>query len=396
MKRHWFEDQRGSALLFTTALLVMLLVFGGIAIDLTYHGSVRRELQRSMDAASLAGAGNLGFDDTVFPAARAAAQNYAALNGYSHWDPLVGDIGLNLNETNDPDGDIVLGIWDGGNFTPSLDGTQVNAVQCNYATDIPTSFLRLLPGMDALPVSASAIAVTYPPANPPPNTCVFPIALSCCAFGGCSSGTSSGCGAPVTFITSSGKDEDCIEPPCTNTATWANLCGTSTPSVPDTKEAIEAAASGECTECDPTGLPEIGTNNGMQQTVFDLLKDKYLPQYNNGETYTIEDSDGNTVYSGPGWKVYTPVIRTDCPPQAISGTHEVVGWTEFVITGVVSHGICYPSNPADPNLPVSCPDTGEPAMRAVFGYFKCTIIDSPPSATPGPGPALATRLRLVQ
>ena len=80
MKCLCLNNQHGSVLLFTTVTLVLLLVFGGIAIDLTYVGSVRRELQRSMDAAALAGAGNLGFDDTAFPAARAAAQNYAGLN----------------------------------------------------------------------------------------------------------------------------------------------------------------------------------------------------------------------------------------------------------------------------------------------------------------------------
>jgi hypothetical protein len=111
MKCHWLNNQHGSALLFTTVTLVLLLVFGGIAIDVTYFGSVRREIQASMDAAALAGAGNLGFDDTAFPAARAAAQNYAGLNGYS--DPAAGSIALNLNTVNDPNGQIVLGIWDG-------------------------------------------------------------------------------------------------------------------------------------------------------------------------------------------------------------------------------------------------------------------------------------------
>ena len=66
MKRHLLGNQHGSALLFTTVMLVLLFVFGGIAIELTYFGSTRGELQRSMDAAALAGAGNLGFDQTAF------------------------------------------------------------------------------------------------------------------------------------------------------------------------------------------------------------------------------------------------------------------------------------------------------------------------------------------
>ncbi len=56
MKGHWLKDQRGSVLLFTTVIMVFLLVIGGFAIDLTYHGAAKGELQRSMDAAVLAGA----------------------------------------------------------------------------------------------------------------------------------------------------------------------------------------------------------------------------------------------------------------------------------------------------------------------------------------------------
>jgi uncharacterized membrane protein len=175
MKCHWFNNQHGSALLFTTVTLVLLLVFGGIAIDVTYFGSVRREIQASMDAAALAGAGNLGFDSTAFPAARAAAQNYAGLNGYS--DPAAGSIALNLNTVNNPNGQIVLGIWNGANFVASLDGTQVNAVRCQFATTVPTSFLRLL-GMASLPVSAQAIAISNPPITAEEGTCVPPVELA--------------------------------------------------------------------------------------------------------------------------------------------------------------------------------------------------------------------------
>ena len=34
MKCHWLNNQHGSVLLFTTVTLVLLLVFGGIAIDI--------------------------------------------------------------------------------------------------------------------------------------------------------------------------------------------------------------------------------------------------------------------------------------------------------------------------------------------------------------------------
>jgi hypothetical protein len=226
MKRCLLKNQRGGTLLFTTTMLVLLFVFGGIAIDMTYFGSVRREIQRSMEAASLAGAGNLGFNDSVFPAARAAAHDYADFNGYS--DPAAGNISLALNEENDPNGHIVLGIWDGENFAPSLDGSQVNAVRCQFGAPIPTSFLRLL-GLDSLAAAASAIAVSNPPLTPADNVCPGPWAVSNCPFLNAGAYSSQGCGAAATFHTSNASSPD--QPAGTNTAAWANVCGRQTPTI---------------------------------------------------------------------------------------------------------------------------------------------------------------------
>src|SRR5512144_622763 len=113
--RRWVRDQRGSILLFTTVLVVpLMIIIGGLAMDLAYYGTVDDELQRSMDAAALAGAGKLGFNDTFFPAARQWAHDYALLNPYR-----VGSINLDLNTANDATGNIVLGTWNGSTFTPS-------------------------------------------------------------------------------------------------------------------------------------------------------------------------------------------------------------------------------------------------------------------------------------
>ncbi len=399
MKCHWLNNQHGSVLLFTTVTLVLLLVFGGIAIDLTYFGSIRRELQRSMDAAALAGAGNLGFDATAFPAARAAAQNYANLNGYS--DPAAGVIGLNMNVANDPNGQIVLGIWDGATFAPSLDGTQVNAVRCQFGTTVPTSFLQLL-GMASLPVSAQAIAVANPPLLPDEGTCVFPFALSSCPFVSGGGPSSAGCGTAATYI-SSGLGE----PADTNTAAWANLCGTGTPNVPQLKDAINGAATGVCNSCAPPEAgTSIGTNNGAAQPVFVLLKETFVEKFNAGVTHQVTDSSGNVTYNGPGWKVFVPVIQTACPPGPISGARTIVGWTEMVITQVHDGvGGCAVSNPADTISWPSCPQPLNPlgppphtqaSLRAVYGRYNCAVVDSLASRTPLPRSALGTKLRLVQ
>ena len=71
--RSIFKEERGSAVLLAFGFLIFLLAMGGIAIDVAYQMTATGEAQRSMEAAALAGAGKLGFDNTAFPGARAAA-----------------------------------------------------------------------------------------------------------------------------------------------------------------------------------------------------------------------------------------------------------------------------------------------------------------------------------
>lgn len=398
MECHRLKDQRGSVLLFTIAIMVFLLVMGGLAIDLTYLGAAKGELQRSMDAAALAGAGNLSFNDTVFPTVRQEAWRFGNLNPYR-----VGTVNLDLNAANDPSGDIVLGIWDGAGFTPSDDGTQVNAVLCRYDTTIPTSFLRLL-GFTSLPVAAEAIGVANPPTTVEENACIFPIGLADCVFQDAGAFSSQGCGATATLISSSSQGPG-LFPGASNTASWVGLDGSgSTPNANTTTDAIRGAADGSCQAPADEGLETgdpIGTNNGMQQSVFNVLEEEFIAKYNsavqNGENYEVTDSDGVTTYSGPGWEVWVPVITTgSCPPQAISGEQTITGWTRMVMTQVINRGTCAVDNPNDTNSAGLCPDSGDPNLRAAFGYYDCTVIDAAPVVDPAPRSALTPRLRLVR
>jgi hypothetical protein len=392
-----FGDRRGSAFLFSTAILALLLIFGGIATDIAYVGAARNEIQRAMDAAALAGAGKLGFNATAFPAARANARDYALLNPYRN--PWSGAVALALNEGNAPGGDIVLGIWENGAFAPSLDGSKVNAVRCRYQTSIPTSFLNLL-GIPSLAVGATATAVTMPPLLPPPNTCVFPIGLTQCPFLDAGVFSSEGCGAPITFISSSGKPPGTTAG--TNTAAWVNIAGTSTPNAPSTSAALQAAASGGTCSAPKVGT-QIGTNNGMIQSVFDLLETLFIEKYKASGVLSVTNADAKVTYTGQGWEVFVPVIETACPPGAISGIHGIVGWTRFVITQVINRGRCAVANANDGNSWPLCPPPMNPAgaardsnLRGVFGFYSCRIWEAPPSASPAPMSALATKLRLVQ
>ncbi len=403
--RRALKDQRGTALILTLGFMVFLLAMAGFAIDIAYQFTATTEVERSMEAAALAGAGQLGFDNTVFPTARQWAANYAALNPYHN--PRGSKITLNQNTANDPNGNIVLGIWDGSKntFTPSVDGTQVNAVRCQWATAIPTIFLGMI-GVTTLPVSAQAIAISAPPATLPPNSCVFPVGLSSCPFQNGGAFTSQGCGQQMKFITSNGKAGS------TNTAAWVNLNGTGTPSASALKTEIGNIAAGTCDPTPPTVGQSLGTNNGMDNSVFQQLTQTFVTEFNqsvsSGTTYVVKNSQGNTTYSGPGWAMYVPILQTPCNANgttgSITGSLQIIGWTRFVMTQAFnttgSGKGCVVNNPYDTTTAPWCtnppPELQGGNSRSFFGYYNCTLIQSPPVPTPVPRSALGTGLRLVK
>lgn len=409
------RNERGTAVLLALGFMVFLLAVGGFAIDLAYQMSATGEVERSMEAAALAGAGKLWFNSSVFPTVRSWAQDYAGFNPLHN--PPNGQIDLDLNDGNDPNGDIVLGIWDGNarSFTPSLDGTRVNAVRCQWNTTVPTSFLRVL-GINSLPVSAQAVAWAPQPLTPPQTGCSVPIGLSSCFFNtGGSENSSVGCGATVTFISSS--EQSAVS---SNSAAWISTCAGCNVNQPSVTSAINDAGSDNCSNVLETG-DEVGANNGMLQPSFNALynnfKQKYQAAVSSGTTYEVYMQDGETLsYSGPGWEVYVPVINTgsSCPPGPISGTHQIVGWTRMVMTQVVNQGgDCAVNNDWKRNEGGNAWDSrcgscgGEPcgantggqvvqALRGAYGYYDCTQWEAAPAPTPGPISALADRLRLVQ
>jgi len=414
--RRWLRDEKGSILLFTTALVVpLMIIFGGLALDLAHLGTVDNEVQRSLDAASLAGAGQLRFDSSVFPAARTWAQNYALLNPFRAGGPTPATINLNLNTPNGANGDIVLGIWNGSSFTPSLDGTQVNAVLCRYQTTVPMTFLRLL-GFTALPVSGEAIAWATQPVTPPPTACVFPVALSSCFFQGLTSGnTSLGCGATVTLISSS--------PGSTvggNTAAWASMVPGQNPSDNNINSQVQAALGNTCTGTTLSTGEDIPVTGGQLNNVINCLTGKDSKCTSNFTTkyasspanLTVLKQDGTISYQGHGWEVFVPVIDTGsgCPPSGnITGDKAIVGWTRMVITQVLGkNGECavanhWPGNPWDSHCfvdsngtsPHGSSSTVVSGQTGIFGYYDCKYTPSPPAPVPGPITATA-RLRLVK
>lgn len=403
--RRWLRDEKGNMLLFTTVLVVpLMIIFGGLALDLAHLGTVDNEVQRSLDAASLAGAGQLRFDSSVFPAARTWAQNYALLNPFRAGGATPATINLDLNTPNAANGDIVLGIWNGSSFTPSLDGTQVNAVLCRYQTTVPMTFLRLL-GFTGLPVSGEAIAWATQPVTPPPTACVFPVALSSCFFGG---STSLGCGATVTFISSaSGSAVG------GNTAAWGSIVPGEGANNTNILAQVKAAAGGSCTGTPLSTGDNEPVNNGQLNDVINWLSgndpNAFPAKYAASPELVVKKQDGTDAYRGKGWEVFVPVIDTgsSCPPAAINGAPPIVGWTRMVITQVLGkNGTCavanhWAGNPwdehcfTDKNGTAESLPAGWAGQTGIFGYYDCTYAPAPPSPVPGPITATA-RLRLVR
>ena len=251
-------------------------------------------------------------------------------------------------------------------------------------------------------------ATANPPATPPPDSCLFPIGVGSCPFQG---PTSQGCGVPIMFTTSSGEGDagaGCLSPPCTNTAAWVSLDPASSPNAGYLRNAINAAASGECGASGLQTGENLDTNNGMVQSVMDTVEARFLEKWAESEVHTVMNTADppQVVYQGKGWKVFIPVIQTACPAGAISGEHQIVGWTELVMTQVINKGNCavanhWQGNQWDPfGQPTNCVGDQAPsnpnAMRALFGYFSCTLMPANPVPTPTPRSALADKLRLVR
>jgi Flp pilus assembly protein TadG len=117
----YWKNSKGITIVFVALMLVLLMMFLGMAVDIAYTYVAKNQLQVAADAAALAGAGEL--DDTnatnQLPA-RTAAWNFACKNKAAMTNVFLIANGPtdcstppgNLNIANDPNGDIVIGNWD--------------------------------------------------------------------------------------------------------------------------------------------------------------------------------------------------------------------------------------------------------------------------------------------
>lgn len=152
------DTRQGSALLWTAVGLLMFIGFLVLSIDVGYMVWTAQRLQIGADAAAMAGALQVR-SDTSFARLAAAA---CAFENRAAGEPIQ----LALNESNDPEGDIVIGRFnrDTGVFTPQL--TAINAVKVvarrtNESLGGPVSLIfGPVLGFDTTEIQRMAIAMT--------------------------------------------------------------------------------------------------------------------------------------------------------------------------------------------------------------------------------------------
>ena len=165
------KSRRGALVVLAAFMMVAFIAFVALAVDVGYILVARSELQRSADAAAMAGAWKLA-DEGRFKGdpylsyamsnARDMATNYASANTVCTAEPYV-----DLNITNQVEGDVVIGHL--ANFSDpqaTLDFTNpslFNAVQVRVRRNanqnglVPSFFSRFL-GVDGFVVEAEATA----------------------------------------------------------------------------------------------------------------------------------------------------------------------------------------------------------------------------------------------
>jgi Flp pilus assembly protein TadG len=113
---------RGIALIWTTIFLLLIILLLGLSLDTGRVALVLHQMQNGSDAASLAGANVVKKDRNL---ARRRARDIAQQN-FADGTAML----LDLNEENNPNGDIVIGWYNRGEqtFTPSGESDAVNSM----------------------------------------------------------------------------------------------------------------------------------------------------------------------------------------------------------------------------------------------------------------------------
>ena len=122
-KAHRSSRRAGGAIVYTAIVLFVVVGFVGLAVDWGYMTWTALKLQNAADAAALAGAQRIYYGEAPARAAAVAMANNNEAGGSG--------VQLDLNATNDPDGDVVVGHYDRetATFTPTIETGVANAVR---------------------------------------------------------------------------------------------------------------------------------------------------------------------------------------------------------------------------------------------------------------------------
>ena len=162
------------AVLFALCMTVILAV-GSLTIDLGYARTAQQQLQDVADAAAMGAARSLNGTAAGITNARSQAQRIAAAN------TVAGQtFALDANTGNAADGDIVIGVWSDGVFTPSTSATQANAVRMHASVaGIDTFFAKIAFGKGSMTAGADSTAKALS-GNAGGVSCFLPIAMPLC------------------------------------------------------------------------------------------------------------------------------------------------------------------------------------------------------------------------
>lgn len=322
-----FGGNHGIALVYVVLLLFALLAFVGLAIDIGYKYVAWSQLQNAADSGALAGVSRLPklpattnkFALDNLSGARKESWRYSARNpaaqlsvfliqSSSHSSPPS-----NLNNTNNADGDIVVGHWSRtGGFTLPDGTTAINAVKIttrrvskNAVADtsignnpLPTFFGKVL-GVNELSAEAVAIA-----AAPPGATNYI---LMCSTYNVTGTGLGLECSSACTYpnicsITPRILDKG-AGTPYEKAFAWTSLAKQNTPN-----SYLNDMICGRIFPNDDVcGVP-IYTTGGQTSSVKALESAMHDPHF---DTANKEFNADGTIKA---WWIIIP-LATECPPR---------------------------------------------------------------------------------
>jgi hypothetical protein len=141
--------ERGISIIFVAIVAIFLIGLVGIALDSAFVLSTAQQLQQAADAAALAAARLVQSEaDPTDPSNPYTVTRQAAIDVALANVAAKTAVALDPNVSNDPNGDIVIGVWDkaGGVFIPDLIAPNAVKVRAIRTPDKPDGPLNLIFG----------------------------------------------------------------------------------------------------------------------------------------------------------------------------------------------------------------------------------------------------------